>query len=230
MKANVNNKKNQSRYNKSEILKRAWKIFKSENNDKNFGDCLRESWSIAKNGNNVSTFEEIYKKYNKQLYYFILAMIKNEDSAKEILQDVFMRLDRHFEEYDVYKAKISTWLHTIAKNLVIDYIRKEKQTRNTVNVSDYVDSEGNEFFIVPDSSKSSGLVENKEISVKIELAFANLSPKLKKIAELYFIEEKQYLEISDILNMPMGSVKGYINRIRLQLQTELKQVYQTIDQ
>ena len=68
-------------------------------------------------------------------------------------------------------------------------------------------------------------MDNVDKSEKIVKAFENLKPNYRKIAELYFIEDKQYNEIADICNIPLGTVKGMISRCREMLQSELKDVY-----
>ena len=66
--------------------------------------------------------------------------------------------------------------------------------------------------------------------MSIERAMAQLKPKYQKIAEMYFILDKPYSEIADLLELPLGSVKGAINRIRAMLtsQSELKYQYRNI--
>ena len=67
-------------------------------------------------------------------------------------------------------------------------------------------------------------MESNELNIGINNAFANLKPKYKRIAELYFLEDKQYNEIAEICNVPMGTVKGMISRCREMLQSELNNV------
>jgi len=216
-------------YNKSEILKRAWNFFKSQEvrTSEKFSECLRQSWHIAKNGTNNNTFNQIYDNFNKKMYRYILNKVKRVEIAEELTQELFIRLHKHFDKYDVYKAKISTWLYVIANNLIIDYYRTDNSDRYK-NVSDFVDSEtGKEIyqFTAPKSYETENVMETNELRSKIEYAFSSLKPKYKRIAELYFLEDKQYNEIAEICNVPIGTVKGMVNRCREMLQNELKNAY-----
>lgn len=225
-------KVNNVKYDKAQILKRAWSLYKNIENkvDNSFAICLRQSWHIAKNGNNASTFNEIYKKYNKQVYYHVLTKVfQKTEVAEEITQEVFIRLHRHFDNYDVYKAKLNTWLFSIANNLVIDYIRANKDQNTNINVSNFCNEEGEEVFQfhASDSDEASYDVENTELSATMLKAFRTLKPKYRKIAVLYFIREKQYNEIAEICNVPLGTVQGMIFRVRAMLQKELSQCTMT---
>jgi len=213
-------------YNKSEILKRAWSFYKAIDNELTFADCLRKSWHIAKNGNNTETFNEIYNKFNGIIYRHILNKIHKYEIAEELTTEVFLRLDKHLKNYDVYRAKISTWLFTIANNIVIDYYRAN-HSNMFVSVDNFVDEEGREFFQIaaPSSYEIEETMQTNENGKRIALALENLKPMQKRIAELFFLDDRQYNEIAEILSIPIGTVKGNINRIREKLQAELKELH-----
>lgn len=211
-------------YNKSLIMKRAWKLFRNQEvrTSEMFGDCLRQSWNIAKNGMAINDINTIYAKYYKQVYFFILGRVGNRAHiAEELTNDVFMKCREHLEKYDVYLAKLNTWLFTIAKNTVIDHFRTAHADKY-VSVDNFVDAEtGRETFQIADNNETDN-VENDELSQAIEKAMSSLKPKYRKVAELFFMEQKQYAEISEILDIPMGSVKGMISRVRAMLQEQLQ--------
>jgi len=213
-------------YNKSEIMRRAWKLFKNQEvkTMEMFAECLRQSWNIAKNGTANNNIADIYNKYYKGIYYFVLSKVGGKSEiAEEITNDVFLKCDEHLYNYDVHKAKINTWLYFIANNMVIDYYRKNKNNCTT-NIGEFVDEEGKETFQIADSSYQEENVENKELSEQINSAMSKLKPKYRKVAEQYFMQGKKYEEIAEILDMPMGTVKAMIYRVREKLQNELKSV------
>jgi len=57
---------------------------------------------------------------------------------------------------------------------------------------------------------------------------STLKPKYQRIAELYFLQDKPYNEVAELLEIPLGTVKGMINRVRTMLQAELKPAYQNV--
>jgi len=120
-------------------------------------------------------------------------------------------------------AKLNTWLRTIANNAIIDYIRSKANKNSLVNISvnQSIDDDNKEYLQLPDNSTNDNTAENNELLDKLGTAFDNLKPKYKQIAEMFFIQELTYKEIEAILNIPMGTVKGMINRCRTKLQKQL---------
>lgn len=208
-------------YNKSIIMRRAWVIFRKEN-DLTFPESLKKSWYIAKNGKNNNTFDEVYNKNYNQILYFVNGWVKNMIEAEDITAKVFIKLNENFDKYDVYQAKISTYLHVIAKSMIIDFFRTNHKDKY-VNVNNFVDNDGKEIFQFVDENTNDN-IENDELKNSINDALNNLKPKYKEIAVLYFVKELSYKEISNILDLPMGTVKGNISRVRKMLQENLKDV------
>lgn len=209
------------KYNKSVIMRRAWVIFRKEN-DLTFPESLKKSWYIAKNGKNNNTFEEVYNKNYNQILYFVNGWVKNMIEAEDITAKVFIKLNENFDKYDVYQAKISTYLHVIAKSMIIDFFRTNHKDKY-VNVDNFVNNDGKEIFQFVDENTNDN-IENDELKNSINDALNNLKPKYKEIAVLYFVKELSYKEISNILDLPMGTVKGNISRVRKMLQENLKDV------
>ena len=73
----------------------------------------------------VEAFEELVNRHEKPVFNFILKRCGNRQKAEELLQETFLRVVRSAESYEP-KAKFTTWLYTIARNLCIDHARKEK--------------------------------------------------------------------------------------------------------
>lgn len=218
--------KSKKQYNKSLIMKRAWSTFKSGVHG-TLSEALKASWNIAKNGMDI-TIEAVYNKYYKQ----VLSLVKHISNggistydAEEITQDVFIQVNKHLATYDVAKSKISTWIFGITKNKVVDYYRANKNSGNITHIENHVDNEGNEYFQIENTHYNEYDVENIETNNAIADALSSLNEKEKSIAVMYFIDQKQYNEISESLNIPMGSVKGMLSRIRVKLQDKLANVY-----
>jgi len=210
-------------YNKSTIMTRAWRLFKAQEirTMEMFNTCLTQSWNIAKNGIKDIDIDKIYNKYYQQVYYSILMRVGGKtEIAEELANDVFLKANRHLQKYDVMTAKLNTWLIMIAKNIVIDYYRTNKAD-NYINVGEFTDSEGKEFFEFSDNSTMDN-VENMELLDKINAAINKLKPNYRQVAKLFFIEEKKHTEIATQLNIPLGSVKAIISRCKTKLQLELK--------
>ena len=171
-------------------------------------------------------FNELWSNHYFGVFNFILRKVNgNKEVAEDLTQDVFIKAHKHLENYDASKGKITTWLYTFAKNKVIDFYRTNALNK-TVNVSDFSDAEtGKEVFQFTGSEQTNTQAENAELRAKIEQAINSLKSDYKRMAELFFYDEKQYNEIAEICNVPIGTVKGMISRCRVKLQEILQNDY-----
>jgi RNA polymerase sigma-70 factor (ECF subfamily) len=221
-----------SKINKSQLFKKAWYLFKIEiskdnNNrtDKMFSDCLKQAWQFMKSAPVIS-IDVLYKKHYGEILNFIMQKLHNTEISEELTNDTFIRAMEKMYQFNPEKSKLLTWLYNIAKNLIIDYYRKDDSDKY-INVSDFVDESGNEIIQFKDyNNNSDENLENKELLQAVHKAMSSLKPKYQKIAQMFFIEDRPYPEIAKALEMPVGSVKGMVFRIKSMLRGELQFVYQ----
>jgi len=218
---------NHPKYNKSRVFKTAWQITRKCNNEISWSDCLKQAWNIEKNGMAIPTIEEIYKKHYAEVFRYISTKVKRIEDAEEIAQDVFIRCNKHLAVYDVSKAKLTTWLYTIANNMIIDNYRKTDE--NTINVSRFADAEsGKEVYQFIGDNEADSNVHNGELMTAINHAMSKLKPKQREVAIMYFKDNQQYTEIAKVLEIPLNSVKATIFRIREALQSSLRHEYASL--
>ena len=156
--------------------------------------------------------------------------LHNEEICEDICVQVFMKVYDVLHTFNSERANISTWIFSITKNKIIDYVRSNegKKVANTIIVSDLVNSEGQEAFSFVSHISTSQSIESAELQVKIDSAFNNLKPIYKQIAELFYVEQLKYDEIAERLNVPMGTVKGTLLRAKIMLQNFLQSEYQML--
>ena len=132
-------------------------------------------------------------------------------------QDTMLRL---YEKKHYYKeiAKFSTWLYTIARNLANTELRKKKK-RKTTYLSQL--SKERQFEIPAMQDDVDQSLQNEFINDRIQSAINNLPEHFKVVIILRDIQELSYEEISNIVEVPLGTIKSRINRARIQLQAEL---------
>lgn len=176
------------------------------------------------------TFEQIYDETNKRVSAHTLRVIKNLHDSKDVTMKVFAKISRlnknPLTRFNPEKSTLNTWVHMITNGVILDYFRTN-HSKKFKNVCDFIDSDGNEFFEFEASKQNNAdaNILNKELEQRIIKAFHGLKSNYRRIGVLYFIREHTYEEISNILNIPMGSVKGNIARARKMLQTELKDLH-----
>ena len=170
---------------------------------------------------NKLDFNQVYNLYYNELVYFINTKIHSLENSEDVVNEVFVKAHKNWNNYDESKSKINTWLYNIAKNTMIDYIRANKSMNYTC-ISDFTDESGKELFQFASDNQSDKQVLRTELSNKIEKAFNKLNKKYREISKLYFIDDLSYNEIVEVLDIPLGTVKGTLNRCRELLQNELK--------
>lgn len=211
-----------TKFDRSAPFKDAWKLYKAQDvkTMEMWSICLRQAWAEIKTlAKNVIDIEIIYKNYYDQIFHFILSSVSNNNDALDLTQDAFLKIAKKLHLFDSSKSKLSTWLHTVAKNVVIDHYRKDN-SNNYVD-ADNDDAETNhEYFIDNDL----GINERQNIVKQVEQAIMKLKPEYKELATMFFIEDRSYKDIVNVLDIPEGTVKGRINRIRAILQPVLQDV------
>jgi RNA polymerase sigma-70 factor (ECF subfamily) len=176
----------------------------------------------------MKNFNQIYAQFYTVVLNFISFKLHNTEVAEELTNDVFIKVNSHLESYN-NKYSFKTWLFTIVRNTIIDYYRSEgKRNNHFINVGSFVNDEGKEFFSFLETDQASDNVENNQLSNKISLALNNLKGNYKIVADLFFVHEKQYNEIAEILQIPLNTVKVTLMRAKEMLQTELVQEYENM--
>jgi len=172
----------------------------------------------------MMTITEIYNQYHKQVFNAVRQMVKNSHDAEDVTSMVFVKVDKYLAEFDDSKASFNTWLYKITQSVMYDFFRTNHQDRFTA-VSDFMTADGNEIFTFNTSERADDRVKTGETQAEIAKAFRSLKPRYRKIATLYFLRQYSYEEISTMLELPLGSVKGMLNRCRTRLQNELQGLY-----
>lgn len=198
-----------------------------QRNEKTWSNCLKQAWNKVKSTPELN-INEVYNKYYNQIFYFINGNVRNTDISQELVNDTFIKANANYFFFDADKGKLNTWLHNIAKNIVIDYFRANKKYSTTTNIENFQDDKGNEFFTVSETKQANDMVENKELLNKMTKAINNLSPKYRQIADLHLIQELNYTEISEMLDISMSNTKVLIMRTKDKLQAQLRYEYSQI--
>ena len=170
-------------------------------------------------GGDENAYIELVNRYKDKLINFIFNYLGDLESSEDVVQETMIKL---YQKKHYYKeiAKFSTWLYTIAKNLANTELRKRKQRKTTL-LSQF--SKDEKTYELPSNDPEPGQEIQTDIVNKIiRNAVDQLSEKFKIVIVLRDIQGLSYEDISEIINVPIGTVKSRINRARLQLQVELK--------
>lgn len=146
-------------------------------------------------------FSKIYDLYSKPLYYNILRLIKDENIAQEILQELFLKLWLNRERIDPEKKWLS-YLYEMAHRLVIDQFRKAAKDQRIINhliliTVDHVINVEDQFI-------------NRENHELLSKAIENLPAQRKQVFKLCKIEGKSYQEAAELLGLSPITIRNQI--------------------
>ena len=168
-------------------------------------------------------YSKLLKKYKGAIYSMIYKMVRNKQDTEDLVQEAFIKAFSSLSSFNDEYA-FSTWLFKIATNNCIDYLRKKKL--KTLSIDKPLDSEEGDLFIeLADKQENpeDGLLDREKKS-KIDIAIDSLPPIYRYTIILRHKEDKSYEEISQILNIPIGTVKARIFRAREMLKIALKEM------
>ncbi len=171
----------------------------------------------VKNGDNRA-FEKIVDRYQKKIYNFALRMLNNEADAEEITQEVFIRVFKSSATY-APKAKLSTWMLTIAKNLCLNMIRDSKKTAHSFSI------DNDEFnYEIPDTKLNPVTpLETKDLRTAIVEAIKALPVTLRLPVILCKYHGITYAEAGEILDCTENAIKLRIMRAKEMLSKLLEE-------
>jgi len=172
---------------------------------------------VALSVNDSQYFYCLMKRYEDKLSSYVhrFTYLSYEDIA-DIVQESFINAYQHLNDCDC-NLKFSSWLYRIVHNQAINFMKKNKQSVK-------IDVENDDEFV--DWLVSDTDIEKETIKLhfneSIKIIINKLKPDYKEVLILKFFEDKDYSEISDILQKPMGTVATLLSRAKIQF----KKIYE----
>jgi RNA polymerase sigma-70 factor (ECF subfamily) len=180
----------------------------------------------------AAAWEEIVQRYHRRIYNICYRFAGSGDDAQDLTQEVFIKMYRTLNSYDVDRGAFMTWVTTVTRNLLVDHFRKTKQERLTDSLD--TTSSGHEDAMplseqIPDRSPSpDSRVQSREAKETVHQALQKLSPELREAVILRDLQDMDYREIATVLKVPEGTVKSRINRGRAELARLLQRTYRQV--
>jgi RNA polymerase sigma-70 factor (ECF subfamily) len=172
---------------------------------------------------NRQEFEQVALPHADALYSFALKMTRSRKDAEDLVQDTFLRAYRFFHRFEP-GTNCRAWLFRILKNTYINSYRKGKRTPDHVDwgqVEDYYDSVATDDVLKRHKTPEEELLEGS-LDQRVEEAIASLPAEYRAVVLLNFAEDMSYKEISQALEIPMGTVMSRLHRGRKILQRKLR--------
>lgn len=172
-------------------------------------------------------FRELVRRYERPVFSLIFRMVRDSATAEDLAQDAFIKVLNHIDKYRP-EFKLSSWLFKIANNVAIDHLRKRHLDTVSVsgspNASTESEIEATSFEIADSAENALDEIQARELGSAIERAIGALRPEYRACIVLRHVEGRSYEEIAATLDLPLGTVKTYIHRARIQLRELLDHV------
>ncbi len=167
-------------------------------------------------------FRVLVLRYQQRLANYLTRILRNQDEALELSQDVFLRVYRALDRFDS-SYRFSTWLFRVAQNAAIDLMRKRRLKLVSLTRPETGDSDGGEWEFASDEQGPYGELRNRERGGAILMAVSRLKGEYRELIELRHFAELSYDDIAEIKEMPLGTVKNKLFRGRQMLKDELEE-------
>jgi len=168
---------------------------------------------------NPDAFGEIVKRWERKIFALCFGMLSREDEAKDAAQETFIAAYRNLKNFRG-DAKVSSWLHRIAVNQCLTTKRRQKSRSES-----YLDDEENtaeKVFIAPSRLLPSKTTEQNERLSLVRHAVNSLPVDLRQVIVMKEFEEMTFQQISDVLELPLSTVKSRVYTALKQLRLKLE--------
>ena len=162
---------------------------------------------------NPASLDYLYDHYSAAMYGIITRVVKNEDVAEEVLQDVFLKIWDKIDAYDSTKGKLFTWMLNIARNQAIDKTRSKEisKSRKTEDIDNLVGK-----------IDKTDYGEQKVDSIGLAEVLVKLAEEQRFVIEKLYLEGYTQSEVAEEFNIPLGTVKTRTRMAMIELRTILE--------
>jgi RNA polymerase sigma-70 factor (ECF subfamily) len=155
----------------------------------------------------------LYQLHGGLIYRFSFRMCKDEATAEEVTQDVFLALLRHKDRFDPRRASLSTWLCGVARRLVWKQLELRQRYLAMEPAGESAESREDDPAVA---------FSRKETVLAVQRGIAELPLHLKEVIVLCEFEEMKYEDAALVLGVPVGTVRSRLHRAKSRLALRLQ--------
>lgn len=164
----------------------------------------------AANNGDQKAYTALMEKYRKSVYHLILKIVKSPEDAEDLMIEAFSKAFDRLDQYSPDYA-FSTWLYKITSNTCIDFLRKKSIEKISL------EKEGKSLFdsisFSTHSNPEMDLIKSQRID-KLKDAVNSMDEIFSRVIALRYFKEYSYEEISEELNIPVGTIKVQLHRAK----------------
>ncbi len=161
-----------------------------------------------------AAWEDLVKVHTRRVYGICFRFTGSDGAAQDLTQEVFLRVFRTLKSFRSGEGSFVVWLTRLTRNLLIDHYRRSRLERATDSIEEQLPVLEERSMT---GSRTDALLAGREASELLQAALQKLSPDLRETVILRDLEEMEYREIAQTLNVPEGTVKSRLNRGRAEL-------------
>lgn len=166
-------------------------------------------------------FAQLVTAYETQVYNLCLRMSGNQEDAKDLAQEAFLKAWCGLRFYK-FESAFSTWLYRLTSNVCIDFLRRQKR-RQTISLTQAEEDEQMRELEVADSAPlPEERVVHREQKKAIADAMKLLEEEFRTVLTLRVVDDLPYEQIAEILDLKVGTVKSRLARARIKLKSLLE--------
>jgi RNA polymerase sigma-70 factor (ECF subfamily) len=168
-----------------------------------------------------AAFEELFRRYRERVYAIAFRVTGHSIDAMDVVQESFALLFRKLHSFRG-GSLFSTWLFRMVVNCSIDHRRRRDSANHMATIGHDLDP------VDPEAGPRESAAK-RELGDQVQLAISELSPKLRAILALRYLEEMSYEELAATLGLSLGTVKSRLARAHLALETVVRTRFPHLD-
>ena len=171
-----------------------------------------EQLIAAYRGGDRASFAELVGRYERELFHFLVRFLSDRAAAEDVFQETFLQIHQSAENFDTQR-RFRPWLFTIAANKARDLIRSNARRPANPLQANISGDEGGEFIDLMKSAEAMPDVplQQRELQQKVQTTVTSMPDHLREILLLSYFHQFPYKQISDILDIPLGTVKSRLH-------------------
>jgi RNA polymerase sigma-70 factor (ECF subfamily) len=161
-----------------------------------------------------SSFNQLVDRYHRELFHFLVRFLGDRAAAEDMFQETFLQVHQSADQFDL-ERRFRPWLFTIAANKARDLMRSQaRRPTNPLQASiNSCDDESGKFIDLMEISTTqpSESMEQRELQQLVQGTVQSMPEHLREILLLSYFHQFPYKQISDILEIPLGTVKSRLH-------------------
>ena len=167
-------------------------------------------------------FRMLVDRHKRMVFNVALRMLRNREDAEDAAQEAFLRAFRSIGTFRG-QAKFSSWLVRIAINVSLSFAERAHAKQTFVEFqeeADKADAHSVEAGMNPEE-----IAARQDFGERIRALVGTLEPRYRAVITLYYLEERSYQEVAEILEIPLGTVKTHLHRAKEYLRKSILEHY-----